>query len=708
MAGSFRVGIDIGGTFTDIVLLASDGRCYTRKVPSSVDDYARAIIAGLRALLAEIGAAPDAIGELLHGTTVASNAILEHKGARTGLITTRGFRDVLEIRNLRMPRLYDMSWTKPPPLVERRLRAEVDERINAQGGIERPLDEESVARAARFLVGEGVEAIAICLLHSYLNPAHELRVKEIAARLAPDVVLSVSAEVLPVINEYERTSTTVINAYVRPVVAHYLGRLGGGLREAGATAPLLLMQSNGGLTTAEAAALTPMHIIESGPAAGVVGVRELVRHVGIDKAISFDMGGTTAKASLIENGEFTRATEYQVGAGIVLGSRLLSGAGYALKVPAIDLAEVGAGGGSILWIDSGGALQIGPHSAGASPGPVCYGQGGTEPTVTDANVVLGYINPAHLVGGALKLDAARARAVIAERIARPLGLSVEEASYGAHLIAASNMIRALKAVSSERGRDPREYALVAFGGNGPIFAAGMAAAMEMPSVLVPPAAGVFSSFGLLCADIEYHFARTRKVLLRRAAPDEVQAIVDTLEAEARARLQADGFAAERINIRRAASLHYQGQSFELRVPLAAGRLDHAALAALEAAFGAEHERTYGHRAGADEPVELVGIEIVGIGIPETPRAVAAATADLAADVAIAEPRRRAYFGPERGWLDADIVNRRALRTPRPGPCIVEEYDSTCLVPPGWIARLDTHGNIAMTRRPAGPDIRAPG
>jgi N-methylhydantoinase A len=697
MAGRFRVGIDIGGTFTDIVALADGGERYTRKVPSSVDDYARAIIEGLAALLAEIGAEPGAIAELLHGTTVASNAILEHKGARTGLITTRGFRDVLEIRNLRMPRLYDMSWTKPPPLVERRLRVEVDERVNAQGGIDRKLDETSAERAVRFLAAEKVEAIAVCLLHSYLNPAHEFQVKEIAARLAPGVTLSVSAEVLPVINEYERSSTTVINAYVRPVVERYLSRLRDGLRRAGVAAPLLLMQSNGGLTTAEAAAATPMHIIESGPAAGVVGVRELARRIGIEQAISFDMGGTTAKASLIEHGEFTRAAEYQVGAGIVLGSRLLSGAGYTLKVPAIDLAEVGAGGGSILWIDSGGALQIGPHSAGASPGPVCYGQGGSAPTVTDANVVLGYINPAHLVGGALKLDADKARAVIAERIARLLAISVEEAAYGAHLIAASNMIRALKAVSSERGRDPREYALVAFGGNGPIFATGMAEAMQMPLVLIPPSAGVFSSFGLLYAEIEYHFARTRKLLLREAAPEELQAIVDALEAEARTRLTADGFAPERIEIRRAVSLHYQGQSFELRVPLAAGRLDRAALAALEEGFGTEHERTYGHRAGIDEPVELVSIEIVGRGLSDLPRAAAAATANLAPDIAIGEPRRSAYFGPKSGWLDAELLNRSDLRTPRRGPCIVEEYDSTCLIPPGWTARLDAHGNIAITR-----------
>src|SRR6266513_261574 len=693
----FRAGVDIGGTFTDIVLLGDQGERYTKKVSSTVDDYARAITEGLTQLLAEIGGEARGIAELLHGTTVASNAILEHKGAKTALITTKGFRDVLEIRNLRMPRLYDMSWTKPPPLVERRLRVEVDERVNAQGGIDRPLDEASVERAARFLLEEGVEAIAVCLLHSYLNPAHEQRVKEIVTRLAPQITLCISAEVLPVINEYERSSTSVINAYVRPIVERYLTRLSGEVTRIGIDAPLLLMQSNGGLTTARAAAVTPMHIIESGPAAGVVGVQSLCRLVGIDKAISFDMGGTTAKASLIENGEVTRAAEYQVGAGIVLGSRLLSGAGYTLKVPAIDLAEVGAGGGSTLWIDSGGALQVGPHSAGAVPGPVCYHQGGSEPTVTDANVVLGYINPAQLVGGALKLNADKARAIIADKIARPLGMSVEEAAYGAHLIAASNMIRALKAVSSERGRDPRDYALVAIGGNGPVFAAGMAEALSIPQVLIPASAGVFSSFGLLYAEVEYYFTRTRKRLLRALDPAEAQDIIEGLEAEARAQLSEDGFAPGRIELRRSASLHYQGQSFELRVPLAAGPLDQAALAAIEEAFGVEHERTYGHRAGVEEPVELVSLEVIGRGIPEAPRAASAAAARLAPDIAIASPTRRAYFGPAQGWLDARIVNRSALAEPHAGPCIVEEYDATCLVPPGWNARLDAHGNIVLSR-----------
>jgi N-methylhydantoinase A len=694
MTRTFRAGVDIGGTFTDIVLLGENGERYTKKVSSTVDDYARAIVDGLSELLREIGG--GRIVELLHGTTVASNAILEHKGAKTGLITTRGFRDVLEIRNLRMPRLYDMSWTKPVPLVERRLRVEVDERVNAQGGVDKALDEASVERAVEFLVAEGVEAIAVCLLHSYLKPAHEERVKAIVARMAPATTLCISAEVLPVINEYERSSTTVINAYVRPIVERYLNRLIGEASRIGVNVPLLLMQSNGGLTTAKAAAVTPMHIIESGPAAGVVGVQALMRRIGIKNAISFDMGGTTAKASLIENGEVTRAAEYQVGAGIVLGSRLLSGAGYTLKVPAIDLAEIGAGGGSILWIDAGGALQVGPHSAGASPGPVAYDQGGSEPTVTDANLVLGYLNPGHLVGGAVKLNIDKARAVLAERIAAPLGMSLEAAAYGAHLIAASTMIRALKAVSSERGRDPRDYALVAFGGNGAIFAAGMAQEIGIRRVLVPPSAGVFSSFGLLYAEVKYYFTRTRKLLLRGADPAALQAVLDGLEAEARVRLGEDGFGPAAIQVSRFASLHYQGQSFELRVPVAAGALDKAALAAIEEAFGAEHERTYGHRAGVDEPVELVSLEVIGRGVPDRPRAETAAAAAPAPDIVIATPTRRAYFGPSQGWLDTQIINRSALRTPHQGPCIVEEYDATCVIPPGWTARLDAFGNIELT------------
>src|SRR5918911_1327896 len=438
MPVTYRAGVDIGGTFTDIVLLGSDGAVHTKKTSSSVENYARAIVEGLKEVFEESGISARAIEEIRHGTTVASNAILEHKGARVGLITTKGFRDVLEIRTLRMPKLYDLTWTKPAPLVERYLRKVVDERINHRGEIERALDRTDAERAVDALLAEKVEAIAVCLINSFANPAHELMLKEIIARKAPQLPLSISFEVLPEIKEYERTSTTVINSYVMPIVATYLRAMRKGLDAAGIPARLLLMQSNGGLTTDKAAAERPMNIIESGPAGGVVGAQALARAKDLHRIITFDMGGTTAKASMVEDGEVARAHEYAVGAGIMIGSRLLTGAGYTLKVPAIDLAEVGAGGGSHVWIDAGGALQVGPESAGATPGPLCYDQGGTVPTVTDANVLLGYLNPRYLVGGALKLNAEKARALFAEHIAGPLRMTLEQAAYGAYQIAASN------------------------------------------------------------------------------------------------------------------------------------------------------------------------------------------------------------------------------------------------------------------------------
>jgi N-methylhydantoinase A len=688
---TYRVGVDIGGTFTDIVFLSPSGERLTKKVPSTVDAYSRAITEGLAEILAEKGTGGTAITELLHGTTVASNAILEHKGARTGLITTRGFRDVLEIRTLRMPRLYDIGWTKPPPLVERALRLGVDERVNAAGQIERPIDEAEIARVVQTLLDAGVEAIAVCLLHSYLNPVHELAIKRVIERMAPAVTLCISSEVLPEIKEYERTSTTVINAYVRPLVNRYLSALLDDLHGIAVAAPLLLMQSNGGLTTARAACEMPMNIIESGPAAGVVGVQALVRQIGLKKAISFDMGGTTAKASLVEAGELLRATEYSVGGGIMIGSRLLTGAGYTLKVPAIDLAEVGAGGGSIIWMDQGGALQIGPQSAGAMPGPVCYDTGGTKPTITDANVVLGYLNPAQLAGGAVRLNAQKSRDALATQIAAPLRLSVEQAAYGAHVIAASNMIRAIKAVSSERARDPRDYAMVGFGGNGPLFAAIMAQALQIATVIIPPSAGVFSSFGLLAAEVEYHYSRTCRRLLRGLSPPELDEMFATQETEAVSRLAQDGFSEARIALTRSVNLHYQGQSFELPIPVPPGGLD---LPALEEAFAVEHQRTYGHRAGPDEPVELVTVKLVAAGLAERPRLPDAPPGRPAGRPG-GPASRPAYFGQATGWLDTKILGRGDITGTIAGPCVIEEYDCTCVVPPHCRAELDQFGNIIV-------------
>jgi N-methylhydantoinase A len=401
---------------------------------------------------------------------------------------------------------------------------------------------------------------------------------------------------------------------------------------------------------------------------------------------------------MIEDGEIARAQEYAVGAGIMIGSRLLTGAGYTLKVPAIDLAEVGAGGGSHVWIDAGGALQAGPESAGASPGPVCYDMGGETPTITDANVLLGYINPTHLVGGALKLNAEKARAVFAATIAKPLGMPLERAAYGAHLIAASNMIRAIKAVSTERGRDPREFALFAFGGNGPLFAAGMAAVLGITRIVVPPSAGLFSSFGLLYADVEHHYARTFRRLLRQANLGEIAAAWDALARQASEQLAAEGFSDEHARLKRSAALHYKGQSYELIVPVPDGAIDQRMVAHLEEAFGAEHERTYGHRAGPEEPVELVAIQLVGSGLRarNVPQFVASSPLEAAAHKA-----RSAYFGPDHGWLDTPVLARADLGAGREGPLIVEEYDATCLVPPGARAERDAAGNIVIALNPGG-------
>jgi N-methylhydantoinase A len=405
------------------------------------------------------------------------------------------------------------------------------------------------------------------------------------------------------------------------------------------------------------------------------------------------MGGTTAKASLIERGQYSRAVEYSVGGGIMSASRLLTGSGYRLKVPAIDLAEVGAGGGSIVWIDPAGSLMIGPRSAGASPGPVCYGTGGMEPTVTDVCVILGYLNPNYLVGGELRIDAELSRKVFTEQIADPMGLDVYHAAYGAFEIAGANMIRAIKSVSSERGRDPRSYVLFAFGGNGPLFAASMARVLGMNRVLVPPIPGLFSAFGLLCADVEHHYSRTLCRVLQNTDPFELEAGWKSLEKQALDQLAKNGFQAHQTRLRRSASMHYQGQIYELSVPVPEGLIDQTIIDTLETAFGDEHERTYGHRAGPGEPVELVNLELIGQGISKQSRVPDRLhTVETFQRESLA---RQVYFGPDRGWMDVPVFDRGRLNKAHDGPCIVEEYDATCLVPPNARASLDERGNIVI-------------
>ncbi len=676
-AGGLRIGIDIGGTFTDLVAIDEAGRVRVRKVASTPSDYTAGIMAGLAALLGN-----EDVAEVLHASTVASNALLERKGARTALITTQGFRDVLEIRDLRMPRLYDLAWQKPAALVKRRLRLEVSERMRPDGSVAQPLDQASVAAAIAFLRAEKVESVAIALLHSYANPAHERAVGDAVRAALPGVAVSESAAILPEIKEYPRTSTAVINAYLAPVVGAYLARLGEKLANAGIAAPLRILQSNGGLASPGFAAEFPAHTVESGPAAGVVGAAALARRLGEARLISFDMGGTTAKAGLVEAGEVLRAEAMEAGGGVLAGARLLVGAGYMLKLPAIDLAEVGAGGGSLCWLDAAGAPKVGPESAGAEPGPVCYGRGGTRPTITDCNLVLGYLDPAGLTGGAIPLDRAAASAALGEAIAKPLGLALEEAAHGMLRVAAASMMRAVRAVTVERGRDPRDFSLLAFGGNGPLFAAAIAAELGIARILVPPLPGLFSAFGLLVADTEHHLARSF-----RGSAEEVDGVLAALEAEGRARLAAEGFAPERQALSFAALARYAGQSSEIAVKLPEGR----GIGDFPEAFAREHERTYGFRAPAGEKVELVGFSLLARGVPERERL----PERLAPRQAAREGRRACWF-PGIGWREAPILDRAGLgAAPMKGPMIVQEYDATTLVPPGASAMRDDFGNIRI-------------
>jgi len=689
-AMALRVGVDIGGTFTDLVFLRPDRVLAKYKVPSTPDDYSRAIVEGVTTWCAREGMRPERIAEVVHATTVATNAILERKGARTGLVTTAGFRDVLELRRIRIPMSYDLDWEKPVPLVERELRLTVPERLDAAGNVLVPIDTQALEDAAEALARAGVDAVAVCFLHAYRNALHERAAGEVMRRRLPQAYLSLSHEVLPEMLEFERTSTTVVNAYVGPLIARYLASLRDRFGEADVHAPILVMQSNGGLVSAGAAAHRPVTIIESGPAAGVVAAARLAADCGYPDVITLDMGGTTTKASIIEQGAVLRAAEYEVGSPVSVSSRLMRGSGYLLRIPVIDVSEVGAGGGSIASLDPGGSMRVGPVSAGAVPGPACYGKGNERPTVTDANLALGFLGVDSLAGGALTLHRPLAERALAEHLAGPSGLSMLDAAWGVHVIANSNMVRAIKSVSVERGRDPADFVMMAFGGAGPVHAAGVAAELGIRRVLVPPAPGVFSAFGLLRAEVEHHAARTVLTSTRDIDPARIDTVFDEMRADLLARIAEEGYTRDAVRFSTGIDLRYRGQSSEITVALGEGRTDIAALRAAEERFEHEFERTYGHR-GETKEFELVTCRLV-----LTVQRPAEHAARWQGDAEQAWPDRDVYFGAERGLLRARVLGRSALAAAAvPGPAIVQEYDTSVVVPPGWSARLDAHGNILL-------------
>jgi N-methylhydantoinase A len=689
------VGIDIGGTFTDLVAITAAGDVRTCKLLTTPADHLLAISEGLTALLADAGVGGSDVETLVHGTTIATNAILERRGAKCALLTTRGFRDILEFRRLRIATLYGTTWKKPPPLVPRHYRRELDERVGADGSVIRPLDRGEVRHVVAELVAAGIESIAVCLINAYANAAHERDIGTILREEFPQLALSLSTDILPEIQEYERTSTTVVNAYVMPLLRRYLTRISDGLGGLGIAVPMLIMQSNGGLLTIDETMHRPVHIVESGPAAGVMAAARLARALCEDRLIAFDMGGTTAKASLVEDGEPTQANEFEVGGTASSARRLAGGDGYVIRSAVLDLIEVGQGGGSIAWLDSARGLHVGPHSAGSDPGPSCYARGGTAPTVTDANVMLGYLNPQHLLGGKLAISRARAEAAIADTIGVPLGLDPLAAAWGIHLIATASMTRGVKAVTTERGRDPREFTLLAYGGGGPIHAAGIAAALGIRRIVVPPAPGVFSALGLLFSSVEVHETQTYLGAVDRLDFSRVAEMRAALRTKATARLVDAGFAANAIMFREFADLRYAGQTYELTVPLAAARLSPETIPALQEAFAQQHMRAYGHR-GREGAVELVTLRLVA-------RATRGAADELSARAptqhraAAPVGARPAYFGPQWGLLETRTLDRSQLgEVPSPGPLIVEEYDATTVVPPGWHAALDPSGAMLIT------------
>ena len=688
-----RIGCDIGGTFTDVVAEMADGTLHINKTSTTPDDPGRAVVEAIREVLRTTGVAASEVTEVVHGTTTASNTILQKVGARTGVLTTRGFRDVLEIGRIRTPTMFDLAWSKPEPLSPRRYRCEVDERIAADGSVVRALDPRQVREVAAFFVAEGVQAVAICFLNSYANPVHELAAKLILEAEFPQLLVTASCEVLPEMKEYERTSTTVVNAYILPAMRTYLANLRRDLAAIGITAPIQVMASNGGMMGIAAASGKPVFAVSSGPAGGVTGSAHLGRVTGDADLIVFDMGGTTAKASIIEAGLPSLTNEYEFRDGISSPSRFVKGGGYVLKVPAIDIAEVGAGGGSVAGIDAGGLLHVGPESVGANPGPACYRLGNERPTVTDANMVLGLLNPVALAGGSLKVDPELSRKAIERHVASRLGLSLLDAAHGIRHVANVNMARAIRAVTVERGRDPRDMTLIAFGGGGPVHAVDVARLLGIRRVIAPVMAGVFCSAGMLAADAGHDFLRAVLRRLEGADPAALEAIAESLRHQGRVSLAAEGYPESTVEFTLKADLRYVGQSSELTVPLRGNRFDAPTLVALRDDFQRTYRDTFGY--ANDEPLELVNLRLSARG-RRAERLDFARIRMGGTALAGTGGHRMVSFSRTDAPVSTEVIARSDMpTTPITGPLIVESYDTTVVVPPRVLARADAIGNIIL-------------
>jgi len=661
-----RIGVDIGGTFTDLCAVDGTGITAVGKVLTTHDEPARAVEAGLAALLAESGIAAGDVEQVVHGTTLVTNALIERKGSRTALLATAGFRDVLEMRREHRYELYDLHLELPEPLVPRHLRFDVPERILADGSVHIGLDEQHVARLGRELAARGIEAVAICFLHSFTNPAHERRAAEVLAEVAPNLRVALSSDVVPEIREFERASTTVANVYVQDLTERYLRDLEHRLRRLGITGPPHIMLSNGGLATVDTAARHPIRILESGPAGGALAAASL----GPADLLAFDMGGTTAKLCLIAGGAPLVTHQFEVDRKY----RLLPGSGLPVQVPVTDMIEIGVGGGSIARIDALGLLTVGPDSAGSEPGPVCYGRGGAEPTVTDADLVLGYLDPGYFLGGDMRLDQEAARNAIRERIAEPLGVSVEEAAWGIHTSVNEDMANAARVHAVERGQDPAKLPMYTFGGAGPVHGVGVARALGAPSVVAPPAAGVLSAAGFLTAPLAFDFVRSARAAVQDLAWEQVDTLFAEMEAEGTALLAKSGV--DEVMHRRIAEMRYSGQGYEIRVPVHGGSWPDTLINEFTATYRALYRR-----AGPAVGVEVLNWRVVSSGpVPDVMLRLAASESPGDAH----KGTRKAYFPSAGGFVDTAVFDRYRLKPGDrvDGPAIVEERESTVVVLPG--------------------------
>jgi N-methylhydantoinase A len=692
---AWRIGVDIGGTFTDVALVDdASGRIDVAKVTSTPDDLTRGVLAALETAMKRHGVNADAVALLSHATTVVTNAILEERGVRAALITTRGFRDVLELRRSARGNLYDLFQDAPATLIARHRRFEITERVGADGTIVTPLAETEIEELVEALKGACVEAIAVSLLFSFLNPQHERRLGERLRAALPDVPVYLSCDILPEIKEFERTSTTAVCAYVGPILASYLDRLSIATRRR-RLPPFYLMGSNGGIVEASEAIAIPAIAVESGPAAGVVAAALVARQTGRLDLLSFDMGGTTAKASLVRKGQFETTPDYEVG-GESSMSRWVTGTGHPIRVPVIDLAEVSAGGGSIAWVDRAGALRVGPKSAGADPGPVCYCRGGNEPTVTDADLLLGYLDKDSLLAGDLPIDLAAAEAAIAKRLACPLGVDVRAAAAAVIDVVNHAMAEVLKIVSVQRGYDPRDCVLAAFGGAGPLHAAALADELGIREIICPPIPGAFSALGLVATDLKRDYVRTLHTRAATGMPSAamIEQAFTELEREGTAMLDRAGVAAGGRKLERSVDVRYARQAYELSIAVDRRPVDEAALVQIASRFHDRHLSTYGHDNRA-EPVQIVSVRLAAIG-EIAPLAI---REEPTSDGINAIKGKREMWFRQTGAVEAPVYDRKCMHAnmKAAGPIVIESLDSTILVPPGWQAKMNEDGFVMLTR-----------